>query len=254
MSVLVKDYDPAAVARALDGEGFVCLEGALDGGWIERARAYVHDLVENKGERYFALNWPSREAGSPAAEITADPKVRSLLASLVKLGCPGAGMEDEIYNVLRVVTGNSSGEKKSLIYHYDATVVTALAPILIPKGESRRAGELLAYPNARGYRPAALVNVAEKAVMQSDWYRRRITAKLPDGDIPEIRMLEPGNLYLFWGYRTYHGNFPVAPGMLRATMLMHHGDPHPNSLILKAFKARTVRQEKRNLHAAGAPA
>jgi hypothetical protein len=247
MSVLATRPDPRQVAKDLDTQGFVCLEKAISPAWLDRARAYVHDLVETKGERYFALNWPSREAGSPAAEVTADAGIRSLLEALVQLGRPGAGLDDEIYNVLRIVTGDSSGEKKSLIYHYDNTVITALVPILIPEGEPRRAGELLAFPNHRGYRSTALFNIAEKAVVQSDWYRQRFTNKLPDGELPEIRLLEPGNLYLFWGYRTYHANFPVSPGMLRATMLLHHGDPHPNSLALKALKARNLRRERRNL-------
>lgn len=247
MAILTSDPDPRAIAGLLDDLGFVCIENAIDSAWLDRARGYVQHLVAEKGERYFALNWPSREAGSPAAEIVDDPRLRILLESLVRLGCPRAGLDKEIYNVLRIVTGDSIGDKKSLAYHYDNAVVTALVPLLIPKGETRRAGELLAYPNRRRFRPAAMINVAEKALVQSDWYRRRITEGLPSGDLPEIRMLEPGNLYLFWGYRTYHANFPVTPGMVRATLLLHHGDPHPNSIALKILKAKNLRRERRNL-------
>jgi len=249
MSVLMAAVAPRSIAEALDTEGFVCLENAINPEWLDRARAYVQHLVAEKGERYFALNWPSRESGSPADEITHDPEIKALLESLVRESRPSAGLDSEIYNVLRVVTGDSSGSKKSLIYHYDNTVITALVPILIPKGESRHAGELLAFPNKRPYRSTAVGNIVEKSVVQSNWFRQRVTDKLSDGDLPEIRHLVPGNLYLFWGYRTYHANFPVSPGMVRATLLLHHGDPHPGSLALKLLKARNLRREQRNLAA-----
>jgi hypothetical protein len=252
MGVLVSDVNVDSVGRSLQGDGFVCLENAIDKGWLTQAQEYVHSLIDQKGERYFALNWPSRDEGAPIGEITADNKIRSLLGSLVRFDCPQAGIEDEIYNVLRVVAGDKSGDRKSLKYHYDNTVITALVPIVIPVGEPRRAGELLAYPNRRGYRSTAPVNIIEKAVVQSDWYRERFTRKLPDGDIPQIRMLQPGNMYLFWGYRTYHANFPVTPGMTRATLLLHYGNPHPNSFLLKLLKARNLRRERRNLATGGA--
>ena len=72
-------------------------------------------------------------------------------------------------------------------------------------------------------------------------------AKLAAGDLPNIKYLKPGNLYLFWGYRTYHSNFPVASEAVRATMLLHHGDPHPNSVIMKINTALQARDERRLL-------
>jgi hypothetical protein len=245
--ILIAETDSRALASKLDTQGFVCIENALDPAWLVRAQRYVMNLIEQKGDRYFALNWPSREIGTPPEELVGDPRLSALLRSLVQLGCPRAGMEDEIYNVLRVVTGDPSGNRKSLIYHYDNTVITALVPIIIPQGPSRKAGELLAFPNRRRYRSTAAFNMLEKAIVQSNRYRRRFTRRLPEGDLPEIRMLKPGNLYLFWGYRTYHANFPVSPGMLRATMLLHHGEPHPNSLGLKLLKAQNLKRERRNL-------
>jgi hypothetical protein len=252
MNVLAQDYSAGEIAAALDAEGFVCLENALDPAWVDRASAYVHLLVEKNGNRYFGLNWATEIEGTPPFELAHDPRYDRIMDELVTLGCPKAVSEDRIYSVLRVVTGDRSGDSKSLIYHYDNTVITCLAPILIPSGEPRRAGELLAYPNDRGYRPSALLNVAEKAVKQSSWYRRRVTDRLPAGEIPEVRHIKPGNLYFFWGYRTYHGNFPVGSDMVRATLAMHRGSPHPDSLLLKFLKKRNLARERRNLQAGAA--
>ena len=244
MTNLVKDFDAAEVAARLDSEGFVCLPDAIAPEWLDRARAHVERLATQHSGRYFALNWPAREEGSPWQEMTADPAMSGLLTKLVKLGCPKARVEDEIYNVLRVVTG-ASGDAKSLNYHYDNTVITALAPVLIPEGPDRKAGELLAFGNRRPYRSNVLTNMAEKALVQSNWYRKRFTDALPAGKVDEIKLLIPGNLYLFWGYRTYHANFPVKHDILRATFLMHHGDPHGGSLALGAIKQLNLRRERR---------
>ena len=244
MSLLTDRLDPAALATELDEKGFVCIENAIDPAWIERAQAYVHRLVEQKGKRYFALNWLSRNRGTPPQELTDDPQMRRLMAKLAQIGCPKAGLDEEIYTGLRVVAGRT-GDERSLLYHYDKHVITALAPILIPQGPKRRAGELVVFPNRRGYRRFVLFNIIEKAIVQSSWYRNRVTRKLAAGDLPNLKYLKPGNLYLFWGYRTYHSNFPVADDMVRATMLLHYGNPHPASLILKARTALQVREERR---------
>jgi hypothetical protein len=244
MALLIDRLDPAALAAELDEKGFVCIENALDPAWIERAQAYVHGLVEQKGKRYFALNWLSRNRGTPPQELTDDPQMRRLVANLVKIGCPKAKLDDEIFTALRIVAG-STGDEKSLLHHYDKHVITALAPILIPEGPKGRAGELVVFPNRRFYRRFSLLNIIEKAIVQSKWYRNRVTRKLAAGDSPNIKYLKPGNLYLFWGYRTYHSNFPVAGDAVRATLLLHHGDPHPSSLVLKANTALKVRDERR---------
>jgi len=251
MTNVVNVCDAADVAARLDSLGFVCLEGAVAPEWIDRARAHVEMLAASHSGRYFALNWPSREEGTPWHEITHDPALKGLLTDLVKLGCRKAKVDDEIYNVLRVVTG-ASGDAKSLNYHYDNTVITALAPVLIPEGPERKAGELLVFGNNRPYRSSVLTNIAEKAVVQSDWYRKRFTNALPAGPVDQIKLLKPGNLYLFWGYRSYHANFPVKHDLLRATFLMHLGDPHGGNLALSAIKRLNLRRERRNRERAAA--
>ena len=246
MSLLNHQLDAKAIASQLDEEGLVCIENVVDPAWIGLAQDYVSRLVEQKGRRYFSLNWPARELGSPPAGLTDDPAMRQLMASLARIGCPKAALDAEIYAGLRVVAG-STGDEKSLIHHYDKYVITAVVPILIPPGPKRLAGEFIIFPNRRGYRRFALFNIIEKAIVQSGWYQRRFTSRLPEGDIPEIKLLKPGNLYLFWGYRSYHSNFPADADLVRATLILHYGDPHPASLILRAKKFLQVRDERRNL-------
>ncbi|HJE28492.1 MAG TPA: hypothetical protein K8U95_04800, partial [Pseudomonas nitrititolerans] len=62
---------------------------------------------------------------------------------------------------------------------------------------------------------------------------------------PQRLQLVPGNLYLFWGYRTLHANEPCDPVSRRATAIFHYGDPHAGSLatrlILKLNQRRAAR-------------
>jgi hypothetical protein len=44
--------------------------------------------------------------------------------------------------------------------------------------------------------------------------------------------LEPGNAYLFWGYRAFHATLPCAPGALRATLMLHYGELHSGDHLL----------------------
>ena len=168
MALVSDRLDPVALATELDEKGFICIENALDPAWVERAQAYLHSLVEQKGKRYFALNWLSRDQGTPLQELTDDPQMRRLMTKLAQIGCPKAKLDEEIYTGLRVVAG-STGDERSLLHHYDKHVITALAPILIPEGPKRRAGELVVFPNRCGYRRFALFNIIEKAVVQNNW-------------------------------------------------------------------------------------
>ncbi len=54
----------------------------------------------------------------------------------------------------------------------------------------------------------------------------------------------PGNLYLFSGYRSLHANDECDPAMLRATILLHFGNPHHESLMARALLGANKRRAK----------
>lgn len=248
---LARAPDPARVAADLDRDGFVELAGAIDPAWLAHAQADVRDRLARHGEKYMSVVWPAREPGSAAARLVADPGLNALLDHLGRHARPnGADTGEPLLNVLRIVAGPHGGEN-ALKFHYDASVVTALVPLFIPQGEPGRSGELVVYPNRRPYRPSVAVNLAEKALVQSDAYQRRFARRFYAGDRHQMRDLAPGNLYLFWGYRTFHANLPCAPGSLRATMLLHLGNPHGRDPLTRTVRALRERREARRI-AAGA--
>ena len=55
--------------------------------------------------------------------------------------------------------------------------------------------------------------------------------------------LKPGNVYIFYGYRTLHGNQTINPNDVRATILLHFYDIFKNSKLVKFNRKLRLRNE-----------
>lgn len=224
------------VVDELQRTGFSCLDSVIQQDWLASAQNHVTQLIEREGARYFSIIRPADEPHSPAKALVRDSRLSNLLRDATASVCPKGIVDyEEVYNVLRIISGPDGGSG-SLAFHYDASVITALVPLFIPQAGRMKSGELLVMPNRRPFRRNVLHNLAEKAVLQN-----RLAAKVAATAVsknPEkfVRDLVPGNIYLFWGYRTFHANFPCAPDSLRATLLLHYGNPHGSSMLLKQLR------------------
>jgi hypothetical protein len=224
------------IVEQLNNEGFACIEGAISGSWLESARSHVKKAINEHGEKYFSVIRPGDEQGSPFAELTSHPDLLSLLKDLTVRGCSsGAAEGSNIYDVLRVIAG-PKGDSGSLAFHYDASAITALVPIFMPENAPGKSGELVILANRRPFRKSLIINFFEKIVFQNKFARKRFNERLLGNEDEFVRILYPGNIYLFWGYRSYHGNLPCAPHSLRATMLLHYGNPHGNAVALRLVR------------------
>ena len=238
------NYTADNIVTELEKNGFVCIKNAVSPEWLARARANVNNLIDTNGEKYFSIVRPADEAGSPANEIISDSRLVALLREITEAVCPeGVADYEEIYNVLRIIAGKNGGAG-SLKFHFDASVLTALVPIFIPKSGRGSSGELVVFPNVRPFRKSIFANLAEKLIHQNRFAARFATRKVNANMNQHVRDLEPGNIYLFYGYRTYHANLACAPNSLRATMLLHYGNPHGDSSSL-----RMIRNGRRSIEA-----
>jgi hypothetical protein len=104
----------------------------------------------------------------------------------------------------------------------------------MPDAEPGNSGELVGLFNKRPFRRFVLANIIDKAFGQSQFYRSHILRRLDRTDYLRRVDMKVGNLYLFWGYRSLHGNMPCESGALRATLLLHFGRPHGSSDTLTA--------------------
>ena len=161
-----------------------------------------------------------------------DPSVQRLLRELVGIAWPsGKGdSEKDPYSFVNVTRG------PGFHLHYDAYVVALLIPLVMPTyAGPGRSGELAVLSNRRPFRRSAIVDLIEKVAVQNFLSNRRNLRRLRRGG-SDIKPLEVGNAYLLWGYRTLHGVMPTPPGDLRATLLIHSGNPHGDQWILGLAK------------------
>jgi hypothetical protein len=233
------------LAKSMRDTGFGCVENALASDELSQLQAYARDAVRGNGNQYAYLA-ANALAGSAIGELGRSPQMMAVLAGLYEatVGAPPA--EDEVVHpALRCLFG-STGEAESLRFHFDSWMVTALLPIAIPKTGNR--GDFLYYPNVRRVRRSALVNVAEKALTQNPVSRRLLASDLQRSlHRPKRLELVPRNMYLFWGYRTFHGNDRCDPDQLRATALFHFGDPHRSSPLVRLIQKRVDNRTQRSV-------
>jgi hypothetical protein len=224
--------DPQKIADQLDETGVVCIDNAVPAEWLAQARADVENRLSNHGLHDHFIRSPEGEENSAVEAFINSPSVRSLLTDVVRARFPeGPGVLELTGSALRVVAG-PRGEGDAFWFHYDASVVTMVVPIFMPDAPRGNSGELVGLFNKRPFRRFVLANIIDKIVGQSQFYRTHILRRLDRTDYLQRVDMEVGNLYLFWGYRSLHGNMPCESGALRATLLLHFGRPHGSSEAL----------------------
>jgi len=254
--------DPAALAAAIEREGFATIPNFVGAEDLERMRAFVGRAVEGSGGEYVGFTGPDAVEGSGLDELANSPSFRSLMEKIYEAGTGRAPPSQPFYQVLRCLTGQGS-RRNSYLFHYDSYVVTALVPIMVPS--SGLSGDLLLLPNTRGIRSTYLFNVIDKLILDnklSQFVLRQLTLKgwLP---ITRIKMV-PGTMYFFWGYRTIHTNEPCDPDKVRSTALFHYANPHKDVKVPAAKRpvgniglgalATPMRVPVANVHAASTSA
>ena len=209
------------------------MSSAVPEEWLEAVRTYVTALDDRQHE--VMLEGDAARDLPFLRQLTADANLRALFESVAAMANPEAIDDDKVECALRVIDG-ADPLGRPLWFHYDASVLTVVLPIIVPDAGLGQSGELVICPNHRPYRRRALTNVVEKAIVQSDFYRRRFLKRLNWRRDAELVPLVPGNAYLFWGYRSYHATMPVAAGHKRVTVILHYRDVHAKSRIVKYAK------------------
>lgn len=234
------------ITSHLQKDGFYCLRGAVGADTLQIFQQEIHKLVKEKGERYFSVINACKDAGSPFHALQQSPYLQTFLHELVRLANTGRNVGNDNLSVLRVVTGKNT-DGQSLRFHYDATMITALIPVIIPKGALESCGHLLAFKNSRPVRRWSFLNFIEKVLIQNKLSQKLISAFALRKVDQYVHPLEEGNIYFFYGYRTLHANLPVDPSFLRATMLFHFGNPHYESRLIRSIARFRHWRERLNL-------
>ncbi len=234
----------AFIADEMNRKGSACVANFLSAEQLDSLREMVRNDAAKHSGRYFAHHGGAEIEASLLGLLGASPAFRELLAEVYRIGAGEPAYSEQLLTVLRCVQGHS-GRRESNCFHYDASLVTALLPIDIPQ-EGKDRGDLILFPNLRRIRANVAINVLEKALLQNRVARRLVTAAIGRGWLkPEKLKLVPGNLYLFWGYRTLHANEACDPATRRATAIFHFGDPHAGSFATRMILKMNQRRARR---------
>ena len=231
-----------SLADNMDRQGFACLANCLSDDDLKQLRSLVRGAGLDPTGKYAVLQDKKTFSETALAKIPASTEFQLLCRELLRLSESGAATERDFYQVVRCLNGEV-GRKNSYFFHYDTYVLTVLIPIIIPQVGDR--GDLVLFPNVRAVRRSYLRNLFDKFLVDnrfSQWALTLIARRRICGAVA-VPML-PGNIYFFWGYRTIHANEPCDPNQIRATALLHFGDPYRGS------RARSVLRRVRGLAAA----
>jgi len=231
-----------SLADSMDRRGFACLTDCLSESDMEQLRLRVSGAGLDPTGKYAVLQDRRTFGETALARITASPEFQLLCRQLLTRATQDAVAEMDFYQVVRCLNGEV-GRKNSYIFHYDTYVLTVLVPIMIPQAGER--GDLVLFPNVRGIRRSYLRNLFDKFLVDNQLaqWALRLAAKRKMCGATAVAM-KPGNIYFFWGYRSIHANEPCDPNQVRATALLHFGDPYRGS------HARTFLRRIRHLDAA----
>jgi len=227
----------SSLAQRLDREGFVCIDEIISEEYLDELREEIKEISSNKG-KYFSQTDLFYDENSKFFFLNNDSNIKSFISKFAsvyfKTQLPQKMYsktlsEKKITNVLRVVSGN----KTSYGFHYDKTLITILIPIIIPKEEVSRSGHLITFPNFRSVNKYVIFNILQKLFLQNP-LSQKLISKIHFRE-KNIHIMREGNIYIFNGYRTIHGNFPVDRKFNRATFLLHYGNPHLNSSLIRAI-------------------
>lgn len=154
---------------------------------------------------------------------------------------------ENIYKVLRVVDGKMSKDEAHR-YHFDAHLFTVLLPIYIPNNENNKNGDLVIAPNFRKISKNVLVNIMQKLLYQNFIFKKFLHKKIIR-DLFNFQQLnlQVGNLYLFNGYRSLHGNLEINSIDRRATLLIHYYDLFKESKLVQLNRKIRINKEQNKI-------
>jgi hypothetical protein len=229
----------AALVRDIDMFGFGKIERYLAADRLAKLQSFVQASVDAAGGEYVGFSGKEAVRGSVLDALSDPGEFENLLHRVYQVGTGKAPPGQPLYQVLRCLKGQS-GLKHSLIFHYDSYVVTALLPIIIPSSGS--AGHLVMVPNFRPVRSTYIRNAVDKLLLDNKLTQWIMGAGFRRGlfGLKQVPMV-PGNLYLFWGYRTVHANEACDPDQIRATALFHYADPHAGSVLRNLTRKAAAR-------------
>lgn len=230
----------------LEKEGFYCFENLIDKSQLDSLVQLVKEKLSENNNKYFFL--ADQKLNNT---IINDKEFISIFEKIfenisLNLNLKNANKQ-EIYKVLRVITGNKN-EKESYRYHFDAHLFTVLVPIIIPEREKSHNGDLIIFPNIRKVINSLYLNIIQKIIFQNRFTKFLLKNNYIFKNKSVLLKLKPGNVYIFYGYRTLHGNQSIDYRDVRATLLLHFYDIFNDSKLIKLNRKLRLKNENKTIN------
>ncbi|WKL58918.1 hypothetical protein Q1W73_08000 [Asticcacaulis sp. ZE23SCel15] len=221
--------DIDAVVRSIDTLGYGVIKNGLSEAVLVRTRQFVEDRVRANHGEYLHFTGAEAVAGTLLQGLSESENFQNVCRTIYERGVSPSPPPPRFHMVLRCLAG-ASGQRHAYYFHYDSYVLTALAPVIIPT--EGRTGDLILFPNVRRIRRHYVTNLFDKICLDNPVTQWALRTAVRAGWLKPVRLkMEPGNIYLFWGYRTLHTNEPCDVDKIRSTALMHYADPHAHSWL-----------------------
>ena len=125
---------------------------------------------------------------------------------------------------------------------------TVLLPIYIPNNKNNKNGDLIIAPNFRKLSKSLLINIIQKFLYQNFIFKKFLQKRIIR-DLFNFKQLnlQVGNLYLFNGYRSLHGNLEINSIDKRATLLIHYYDLFKESKLIQLNRKIRINKEQRKI-------
>lgn len=204
--------------------------------WLAEAREYVGSSLAEYGEYDFCTIRPTNKKDSPAHRFVSDRNVGAIFERLALTRCPqGVAEDEEIYSVLEFSPARKGKPDRT---DFTMTRLSLLCSFRcsFPQPAPEGPESLLCFRTDGLFVALCSLTYSKMVFTQNRFYRKRIMGEFNNAPEKYSVQLKPGNVYLFWGYRTFHGNLPCAPNTVRATLLLHYGNPRGRDPALRCAK------------------
>jgi hypothetical protein len=140
----------------------------------------------------------------------------------------------DVYPTMNILQGPKARDAING-FHFDATFITLAMPIIMPDANLPRRGSFRIWPNVRRFSTGWARNKFFCRIMTTPILRDRFRQLTID--------FEPGNLYFFYGFRSWHGTGDLDEASLRANCLLNVGGPFFYRNLKKTLLPRSERSE-----------
>lgn len=234
--------DPKNLLFEINTNGIAEINDFIDEKRLNKLQNFIYEEIDHQPKEYVGCIGEENLKNSPLLNIDIDYGITEILESLRLQISDRKNDDKKSYQRLRVLSPkNKEGLKEAYKFHYDAYVLTALLPIIIPDRDDEMNGDFIYFINRRKLHKNFLRNIVEKFLIQNPFSYYLLKKKSIQNFLDlKVCKLKPGKLYIFFGFQTIHTNKICNLDSIRATALFHYSDPFSENFLFNIVEKLNI--------------